>query len=112
MIPLTKPLQPGEIRVGQTVGGGWRVKNATRKTVTIYLPGGHRFGPKVGRPLQFRWDGKGYKRQGEYLYRTFITKPEHVAKEESKKRTQEYHQQSGKGGKATQYAERRRGGKR
>jgi hypothetical protein len=44
----------------------WRIKSRSPKTITIFYPGGSspRF---AGRSYQFRWDGEGYKRQGQYL---------------------------------------------
>jgi len=46
---------------------GWRVSKATARTVTIWRPnlsGSARF---EGKRYQYRWDGTGYKRAGQYL---------------------------------------------
>lgn len=70
-------LNPQTVRVGMRVttnsdgseGGSWAIKRLTKKSVSIGLTGGVDLGPKLGgKLLMFRWDGKGFVRQKEYLY--------------------------------------------
>ena len=54
-------------RIGQIVCGCFRVVRRTKRTVTIFLQTDRDLGAKIGKPLTFRWDGVGFKRQGQYL---------------------------------------------
>lgn len=45
----------------------WMVEKATPKQVKVYITSDKDLGTKHGQALTFTWDGKGYKRQGEYL---------------------------------------------
>lgn len=74
-----EPLQQGKVKRGMKIPGGmgtspWVVVKASPKTVTIAKTGGHDTGPKLKGKLTYRWDGKGYKRQGEYLFKDGIGK--------------------------------------
>jgi hypothetical protein len=44
--------------------GSYQVKRVTAKTVTVAY---HNPTATVARPFQFRWDGRGFRRQGKYL---------------------------------------------
>lgn len=46
--------------------GDWVVKKSTPKAVTIFMPSSS--GRFSGKSYMFRWDGTGFKRQGQYLY--------------------------------------------
>jgi hypothetical protein len=48
--------------------GYWQIVKASAKVVTISMVGGSSSPRFRGKKYQFRWDGTGYKRQGEYLY--------------------------------------------
>lgn len=60
--------KPGDLYQGSSVGSGWKVKKATSKAVTIISASGVDAGSKFsGKSYTYRWDGTGFKRQGEYL---------------------------------------------
>ena len=70
------PLQPNDIKVGMMIGDSWKVSKKTAKSVRIFMPGSDRLGAKfAGKGYTFRWDGTGFKRQGQYLYADEIKKP-------------------------------------
>ena len=60
-------LEQGKAHIGMKVLSGWSVKRASQAQVVIYLPSTRDLGYKCGKPLTFKWDGEGYKRQGQYL---------------------------------------------
>jgi hypothetical protein len=65
---LTSPVRRGTTVSVDGGEGEWRVIKATAKGITVALIGGHTTGPKfAGKSYLFRWDGKGFKRQGSYL---------------------------------------------
>jgi len=67
--PYKGAITPDTVKVGQKIGGNFVVTSKTAKTVTIGLaPGGPDIGPKFsGKKLIYKWDGRGFKRQGQYL---------------------------------------------
>lgn len=63
-----KLFKPGDLYPGSSAGKGWRVKKATPKTITIVSDSDVDPGAKFsGRSYTFKWDGTGFKRQGQYL---------------------------------------------
>lgn len=52
--------------------GRWKVQSRTLKTVKVYLNSDKDLGYKTGGLFTFRWDGTGYKRQGQYIRKNDI----------------------------------------
>ena len=63
---MDEPEKTTRVHVG-LMFGPFKVIRATRKTATILLQTETDLGRKVGKPLTFRYDGTGFKRQGQYL---------------------------------------------
>jgi len=66
----TEPYKLGQLRKGQRIypTGSWWVHKATPKTVTIFMRTEVDLGPRfAGRSYTYKWDGVGFKRQGQYL---------------------------------------------
>ena len=59
-------LQTTDVSKGDMLGS-WEVISITPKTIKIQMVSEKDLGYKVGKPLTFRFDGTGFKRQGEYL---------------------------------------------
>lgn len=59
-------LVPKDVHVGQKFGD-WKVTKVTGTRMTVMMDASMDLGYKV-KPLTFTWDGKGYKRQGAYMY--------------------------------------------
>ena len=63
-------IQLNELNKGNTIPSSncnkWIVTKATPKTITIGMMG------NVTRTFAFRWDGTGFTRQGQYLYKDGI----------------------------------------
>jgi hypothetical protein len=75
----TKPLGPHDVKVGMKVSSTQEIIkiSPSGKQITIGSSGG---GPDIGskfggRTFTFRWDGTGFKRQGEYVMPDGIYKP-------------------------------------
>jgi hypothetical protein len=67
---LDKPAKgksPPRLKVGQVLPNGWKVQRVSEKQVTVFLPSEKYMGAKMHKPLTFKWDGEGFKRQGQYL---------------------------------------------
>ncbi|MHA2066785.1 MAG: hypothetical protein ACXABY_20640 [Candidatus Thorarchaeota archaeon] len=71
----SRPLKQGEPRRGMVLDltgrwdGVWVISKATPKTASIAMRTSVDMGPKYrGKALQYRWDGRGYVRQGGYLW--------------------------------------------
>lgn len=60
-------LVPKNVHVGQKFGD-WKVIRVTATRMTIMMDTSRDLGYKAMKPLTLTWDGKGYKRQGAYMY--------------------------------------------
>lgn len=58
-----RPLQPSD--TFPRMFGSFMVSKRTGKTATLFMPGSS--GRFAGRKYQFRFDGEGFKRQGQFL---------------------------------------------
>jgi hypothetical protein len=67
--PTILPYGLHDLHIGMRVveSQDWFVIKKTAKSVTIKMRSEKDMGYKVGKPLTFRWDGKGFIRQKQYL---------------------------------------------
>ena len=65
---MDKLLNSNEVRRGLKIGDYGIITKVTISTVTITVGGG----ATKAKGYRFTWDGKGYKRQGQYIYKNRI----------------------------------------